>query len=135
MTRKRLIADIDGPLAQWQSGGLLIRVRPGFDPLTAHSRRRWCNGQHGGLLNRRRQFDPGAAYASSVGVTAISPGPQPGDCGFKPRTEHSRPYGLWVRIAALQAAGWSSNLRGVTAGTPAAIPVSPNGQGPWLLTT
>ena len=29
-------ADIDGPLAQWQSGGLLIRVRPGFDPLAAH---------------------------------------------------------------------------------------------------
>ena len=40
----------------------------GFDTLAGYFKRRWCNGQRGGLLSQRSEFDSRAAYRVSQGT-------------------------------------------------------------------
>src|SRR5579859_23816 len=46
--------------------------------------------------------NPSLATTARVGVTVISPGPQPGDCRFKSGTRHPWPHRLLARIRPLQ---------------------------------
>jgi hypothetical protein len=58
-----------GPLAQWQSGRLLISRFSGFEsPAAYNSMRRWRNGKRVRLLSGRSGFNSSAARSCSVGV-------------------------------------------------------------------
>ena len=113
----RIQSSLRGPVAR------KFKLHPPHSVYAAQKAASSVNGRDCRAANRRR-----------VGVMVISPGPQPGDCRFKSGTRHRqsrkhqprwrsgaslcappRPHRLWVRIAALQAAGRSSSLRGVAA--------------------
>ena len=76
---------LPGPLAQWQSGRLLIsrfRVRSPGGLLE----RRWRNGKRARLLSGRSGFDSSATRSRSVGVNGYLT--RPSTWGLRVRTPH-----------------------------------------------
>ena len=67
--------------------------------------------------------NPSLATTGRVGVTAISPGPQPGDCRFKSGTRHLGLIVYWLGFGPFKAAKTGRNLWGYGAVVPA-LPIS-----------
>jgi hypothetical protein len=78
--------------------------------------RRWCSGKHDGLLNRKRQFDPGAARPCSVGVNGQLASPSSWKLRVQAPHGALRPHRPLARIRVLQIREDGSEPSGVTAG-------------------
>ena len=102
MTSKRAPSLMStGRSAQWQSGGLLIRVRPRVRSPDGPHERRWRNWiaqpPSSGRVRVRLSGD-----ARRVGVTVISPGPQPGAPRVQIRHASPWPHRPLARIRPFQ---------------------------------
>ena len=108
---------LPAPQALRRCTRLLIGVT-GFDSLAGYSSAAGVTGLARPASNRdgRGSTPRRRALSCSVGGTVNSRAPQAGDPGVSTGTElAARPYGLWVRIGALQAPGLGSSPSGVTA--------------------
>ena len=118
------VADTDGPLTQWQSGGLLIRefrVRAPDGPRTASVA--GATGQRGRLLSGRLPVRVRGDALMLRWSKRISRLPLNRSCRFKPGTEHSGPIGQWLgrlpfkqekagrnRLGSLRSRGMDTSL-------------------------
>lgn len=76
--------------------------------------------------------NPSLATTGRVGVTAISPGPQPGDCRFKSGTRHLGLIVYWLGFGPFKAAKTGRNrlgLRLTVWGYGAVVPALPISRG------